>query len=33
MSVKKGGVWYRFLDTYKIIGDELIYQDTEKDIL
>lgn len=30
---KKGGVWYRFLDTYKIIGDEVIYQDTEKDIL
>lgn len=30
---KKGGLWYRILDTYKIIGDELIYQDTEKDIL
>lgn len=30
---KTGGIYYRFLDLYKLVDDEVIYQDTETDIL
>ena len=30
---KTGGIYYRFLDSYKLVDDEIIYQDTETDML
>lgn len=30
---KVGGIYSRYLDLYKIVDEEFIYQDTEKDIL
>lgn len=30
---KTGCLWYRYLDTYNIVNNEIIYQDTETDVL
>lgn len=30
---KVGGIYSRYLDLYKLVDDEIIYQDTETDIL